>query len=89
MTQKLLFCVLSWPTGVSGPYFFDMTDMRCPRISVISKHYTVVINEFLAPEIPPNNKFCFQQDGVMAHTAMIRTATFRTLESSTDDLTFR
>jgi hypothetical protein len=79
MTQKLLFDVLCWTTGVSGPYFFEYEDGQ--RISVTSKRYTVVINKFLATKLPPNHNFCFQQDSLMIHTAVIRA-----LVSSTDDV---
>jgi phosphoserine aminotransferase len=48
-----------------------------------------MINEFLAPEIPPNYNVCFQQDGATAHTAVIRTAVLRALVSSAGDFTFR
>ena len=74
-------------TGVSGPYFFEYEDTQ--GVSVISKLYAVVINEYIAPKIPSNHNLCLQQDGAKAHTAVIRTSALRAFVSSTGDFSFR
>jgi hypothetical protein len=33
-----------------------------------------MVNEFLAPKLPPNHNLWFQQNGATAHTAVIRMA---------------
>jgi hypothetical protein len=38
-----------------------------------------MINEFTAPKLPPNHDLWFQQDGAVAHTAVIRMAVPRCL----------
>jgi hypothetical protein len=38
-----------------------------------------MINEFLAPKLPPNHNFWFQQDGATAHTAVISMAALHLL----------
>jgi hypothetical protein len=38
-----------------------------------------MINEFLSPNLPPNHTLWFQQDGAMAHTAVISIAALRCL----------
>jgi hypothetical protein len=80
MTQKLLFGVLFGPQESVDPTSLSMKTDK--DITVIPKFYTVVINEFLAPKLPPNHDFCFQQDGATAHTAEIRTVALRALVSS-------
>jgi hypothetical protein len=76
-----------WSTEVSGPYFFEYEDGQV--ISVISKVYTMVINDFLAQILPPNHNFCFQQDGVTVHTGVTHTSALRAFVSSTGDFSFR
>ena len=67
-----------WPRGVTGPHFFEDEDGKA--ITVTSQHYTEVINEFLSPNLPPNNgTLWFQQDGATAHTAVISIAELRRL----------
>jgi hypothetical protein len=76
MTQKLLFGVLFSPE-VSQ----DLTSSRIKtdKPSVISQSYTGIINEFLAPKLPPNHKLWFQQYGVTAYTAVMSMAALRTV----------
>ena len=51
-----------------------------PAITVTLQHYTEMINEFLSPNLPPNNGILrFQQDGATAHTAVISIAVLRCL----------
>jgi len=38
-----------------------------------------MINEFLAPKLPPNHNLWFQQDGATAHRAVISMAALRLL----------
>ena len=65
-----------WSRGVIGPYFFKDEDGKA--ITVTLQHYTEMINEFLSPNLPPNNgTLCFQQDGATAHTAVINIAALR------------
>jgi len=67
-----------WSKGVTGPYFFEDEDRK--TITVTSQHYTEMINEFLSPNLPPNNgTLWFQQDGATAHTAVISIAALRRL----------
>jgi len=67
-----------WPRGVIGPYFFE--DEGGKAITVTSQSYTEMINEFLSPNLPPNNgTLWFQQDGATAHTAVISIAALRRL----------
>jgi len=66
-----VWCVL-WSRGVIGPYFFE--DEEGKAITVTSQRYTEMINEFLSPNLPPNNGTLFQQDGATAHTAVISIA---------------
>jgi hypothetical protein len=66
--------------GVTGPYFFDDEDGKA--ITVTSQRHTEMINEFLSPNLPPNNgTLWFQQDGATAHTAVISIAALRRLFS--------
>ena len=62
MTQSLHFrcCLVQ---RVIGPYFFD--DENGQAVAVTSKRYTEMINEFIAPKLPPNYEYnlLFQQDG--------------------------
>ena len=67
-----------WSRGVIGPYFFEDEDGKA--ITVTSQWYTEMINEFLSPNLPPNNgTLQFQQDGAMAHTIVISIAALRHL----------
>jgi len=69
-----------WSRGVIGPYFFEDEDGKA--ITVTSQHYTEMINEFLSPNLPPNNgTVWFQQNGATAHTAVISIAALRRLFS--------
>jgi len=62
-----------WSRGIIGPYFFEDEDRKA--ITVTSQHYTEMINEFLSPNLSPNNgTLWFQQDGTTAHTAVISIA---------------
>jgi len=64
--------------GVTGPYFFEDEDGKA--ITVTSQCYTEMINEFLSTNLPPNKgTLWFQQDGAMAHTAVISIASLRRL----------
>jgi hypothetical protein len=58
-----------WSRGDTGLCFFEDEDGQA--ITVTSQCYTEVINEFLAPKLPPNHNLWFQQDGAMAHMAVI------------------
>jgi len=59
-----------WSRGVTGPYFFEDEDGKA--ITVTLQHYTEMINEFLSPNLPPNNgTLWFQQDGATTHMAVI------------------
>ena len=78
MTQKLLYGALF------GPEESDPTSSRMKTekkaITVTSQCYTEMINEFLSPDLPPNNgTLWFQQDGAMAHTAVISIAVLHCL----------
>ena len=42
-----------WSRGVIGPYFFEDEDGKA--ITVTSQRCTEMINEFLSPNLPPNN----------------------------------
>ena len=42
-----------WSRGVTGPYFFEDEDGKA--ITVTSQRYTEMVNEFLSPNLPPNN----------------------------------
>jgi len=67
-----------WSRGVTGPSFFEDEDGKA--ITVTSQHFTEMINEFLSPNIPPNNgTLWFQQDDVTAHTSVISIAALRRL----------
>jgi len=67
-----------WSRGDTGPYFFEDKDRN--TITVTSQRYTEMINEFLSPNLPPNNgTLWFQQDGAMPHTAVISIAALRRL----------
>ena len=48
-------------------------------VTVTSKCYTEIINEFLAAKLPPNQNLWFQQYGSTAHTALISLAVLRLL----------
>ena len=64
-----------WFTGVNGPCSFEDEDGQA--ITVISQRYTEMINEFLAPELPPNHNLWSQQDGSTVHTVVISKAALR------------
>jgi len=67
-----------WSRGVTGPYFFEDEDGNA--ITVTWQRYTEVINEFMSPNLPPNNgTLWFQQDGATAHEAVISIAALRRL----------
>jgi len=67
-----------WSRGDIGPYFFDDEDRK--TITVTSQRYAEMINEFLSPNLPPNNgTLWFQQDGATAHTVVISNAALRCL----------
>ena len=71
MTQKLLFGVLF------GPYFFEDEDRQA--ITVISQHYTEMINEFLSLKLTLKHNLWFQQNGAVTHMAVIGVAVLRHL----------
>jgi hypothetical protein len=71
-----VWCAI-WSRGVIGPYFFEDEDGQA--ITVILQHYTVMINEFLALKLPLNYNLWFQQNGAMAHMAMIGMAVLQRL----------
>jgi len=63
------------PRGVlpgSHNHFFE--DENVQAITLTSQCYREMINEFLAPKLPPNHNLWFQQNDSTAHTAMIRMA---------------
>jgi len=77
-----------WSRGVIGPYLFE--DENGKAITVTSHRYTEMINEFLSPNLPPNNgTLWFQQDGATAHTAVISSAALRRFFSAAGDFSFR
>ena len=47
-----IWCAV-WSRGVIGTYFFEDEDGQA--ITVTSQRYTEMINEFLSPNLPPNN----------------------------------
>jgi len=62
-----------WSRGVIRPYFFEDEDGKATIVT--SQRYTEMINEFLSPNLSPNNgTLWFQQDGATAHTAVISIA---------------
>ena len=64
-----IWCAV-WSRGVIGPYFFEDEDGKATTVT--SQCYTEMINEFLYPNLPPNNgTLWFQQDGTMVHTEVI------------------
>ena len=76
--QKVTVCCTVWSRRVIGPYFFEDEDGKA--ITVTSQRYTEVINEFLSPNLPPNNgTLWFQQDGATAHMAVISISALRRL----------
>jgi hypothetical protein len=68
-TKVTTWCAI-WSRGVIGPYFFEDEDGS--TITVTSQSYTEMINEFLAPKLPPKHNLWFQQDGTAAHMAVIK-----------------
>jgi hypothetical protein len=52
----------------------SLEDEEGQAITVTSQRYTEMINEFLAPKLPPNHNLRFQQDGATAHTAVVSMA---------------
>jgi len=66
-----------WSRGVTGPYFF--VDENGQAITVTSKCYTEIINEFVAPKLPQIHNLWFQQNGATAHTAVISMAVLHLL----------
>jgi hypothetical protein len=66
-----------WSRGVTGPYFFEDEDRQA--ITVISQHYTEMINEFLALKFPLNYNLWFQQNSAMAHRAVVGVTVLRCL----------
>ena len=78
MTQKLPYGALFGPEESLDPTFFEDKDGKA--ITVTSQHYTEMINEFLSPNLPPNNgTLWFQQDVATAHTVVISIAAIRHL----------
>jgi len=62
-----------WSRGIIGTYFFEDEDRK--TITVTSQHYTEMISEFLSLNLPSNNgTLWLQQDGAMAHMAVISIA---------------
>jgi len=77
MTQKLPYDALFGPEESLNP---TSLRMKTEKPSVTSQRYTEMINEFLSPNLPPNNgTLWFQQDGATAHTAVISIAALRRL----------
>ena len=83
MKKKTLLCGESHPLGLlqfthprTLPFFEDGDGQA---ITDISYHYTVMINEFLAPKFPPNHNLWFQQDGATPHMSVINMAVLRRL----------
>jgi len=75
---KVTVCCAVWSRGVTGPYFFEDEDGKA--ITVTLQRYKEMINEFLSPNLPPNNgTLWFQQDGATAHTAVISISALRRL----------
>jgi len=74
--EVAVWCAV-WSRGVIGPYFFE--DEGRQAITVISQHYTEMINEFLALKLPLNHNLWFQQNGAMVHMAVIGMAVLRHL----------
>jgi len=66
--------VTVWSRGVIGPYVFEDEDGQA--ITGTPRH-TQIINEFLAPKLPPNHNLRFQQDGAEAHSAVISMPLFQ------------
>ena len=66
-----------WSTEVIWSNFYE--DENGQTITLTSQRYTEMINEFLAPNLPPNNNLWFEQDGATSHTAVIITAAIRLL----------
>jgi len=67
-----------WSSRVTGPYFFEYEDGKA--ITVTWQSYAEMINEFLSPNLPPNNgTLWFQQDGATAHMAAISITGLRCL----------
>jgi len=64
-----------WYRGVFGPYFFE--DENGQALTVLSQRNTEMINEFLAPKLPPHHNLWFQHDGATSHTAAICVAALR------------
>jgi len=54
------------------PFFFEDGDGQA--ITITSHCYTEIINEFLAPKVPPNHNLWFQQDRSMLHMTVINMA---------------
>jgi len=67
--------VTVWSRGVIGPYIFENEDGQ--DITVTPQLYAQMINEFLAPKLPPNHNSRFQQDGATAHLAVISMPLFQ------------
>ena len=59
--QRLVYDpeVTVWSRGVTGPYVFEDEDGRA--ITATPQRYTQIINEFLAPNLPPNQTCCFNK----------------------------
>ena len=67
-----------WSRGVTGPYFLEDEDGKA--ITVTSQRYTEMINEFLSPNLSPNNgTLWFEHDGATDHTTVISIAALRRL----------
>ena len=63
--------------GIIGPYFFQKEEQT---LTATSAQYTVMLQEFLAPELYRGidlNAVRFQQDGATAHTARASMAVVR------------
>jgi hypothetical protein len=61
--EVTVLCAL-WSIGVIGHYFFE--DEAIQSITVTSQQYREMLNEFLAPQLPPNHNFWFQQYGAVS-----------------------
>jgi len=71
---NVVWCAV-WSRGVFGPYFLE--DENGQALTVLSQRNTEMINEFLAPKLPPHHNLWFQQDGATSHTAVISVAALR------------
>ena len=86
-TKVTVWCAV-WSREVTGPSFFEDEDGKATTFT--SQRYTEMINEFLSPNLPPNNgTLWFQQDGATAHTAVIWHRCASPFVSAAGDFSFR